>query len=324
MWKMKTRIKRKNGFTLLELLVVIAIIAMLIGVLTVGMRKTKMIATNLRQKAILKAMDTGLELFSKDFNGYPDSRTLLGPSGQVCGAQHLFEALVGRDEAGCEPRTNWYAPDPTAYSFTAPPGYYDSTNMKSANRRRGPYGDYKHVGFYTIYDLWGSNNGSSAIYDSEAAGLIQAQRAPVFTDTFQRKRVTLPNGDGVKVGMPILYFKADRGATRQFRLDGDQNEVTNPVGANMIHWTYNYQDNMAIMDLPNLEDPSTLPPPDHYVDPEDAAAKSKAQVFYELITHRSDPDRPFFKPFNPNTFLLISAGWDGVYGTADDITNFDY
>ena len=30
------------------------------------------------------------------------------------------------------------------------------------------------------------------------------------------------------------------------------------------------------------------------------------------------------RPHNPNTFLLMSAGWDGVFGTKDDVTNFDY
>ena len=29
-----------------------------------------------------------------------------------------------------------------------------------------------------------------------------------------------------------------------------------------------------------------------------------------------------FKPHNPDTYLLITAGKDGVFGTADDINNF--
>jgi hypothetical protein len=30
------------------------------------------------------------------------------------------------------------------------------------------------------------------------------------------------------------------------------------------------------------------------------------------------------RPFRADTFILISAGWDGEYGTADDICNFDW
>jgi hypothetical protein len=29
------------------------------------------------------------------------------------------------------------------------------------------------------------------------------------------------------------------------------------------------------------------------------------------------------RPYNPKSFILISAGFDGIYGTKDDITNFD-
>jgi hypothetical protein len=28
------------------------------------------------------------------------------------------------------------------------------------------------------------------------------------------------------------------------------------------------------------------------------------------------------KPYNENTYILLSAGWDGLYGTRDDIFNF--
>lgn len=329
---MKSQRKKPDGFTLIELLVVIAIIAMLIGLISVGLRKTKIISMNLRQKSVFHAMEIGLELFSKDFDNYPFSKVLPDPSvaNQVCGAQHLVEALVGRDGEGIEPATNWYAPDPTLYQPPAPNnpltrpgyGYYDSANPQSLNRRKGPYGEFKHVEVYTIYDLWQGNNGSSMIYDSQSA-TTPAQEAPVFTDTFRKFRIPNPAGAGtVRVGMPILYFRADPTASRQFRLDATaQTEVTSPTQTDMENWTYNYLDNKAVVDLPSLEDPTQDAA--HYVDPQNPA-KTKPQVFYEQITRRSEPDRPYFQPFNANTYLLISAGWDGLYGTDDDITNFDY
>jgi prepilin-type N-terminal cleavage/methylation domain-containing protein len=55
----------EKAFTLIELLVVIAIIAMLVGMMAVGIRKATITAKNLRQKAELKAMDIGLELFAR-------------------------------------------------------------------------------------------------------------------------------------------------------------------------------------------------------------------------------------------------------------------
>lgn len=329
---MKIQTRKQTGFTLIELLVVVAIISMLVGLLSVGLRKAKIISSNLRQKAVFNAMYVGLELFSKDFDGYPDSKVLPNATGanQVCGAQHLLEALIGRDESGVEPRTNWYAPDATMFMPPAPNnpltdltyGYYDTTNAKSRDRRKGPYGEYKHIEIYTIHDLWQGENGSSTIYDSEGV-TNPARRAPVFTDVFRKYRITLPNGSSARVGMPILYFKADTAASRQFRLDVTaRNEVTNPVQADMEKWTYNYLDNAAIVNLPSLAD-TTITEAGHFVDPDDNT-KLKAQVFYEQITQREDLDRPFFKPFNATTFLLISAGWDGVYGNEDDVTNFEY
>lgn len=330
---MKTRTKQASGFTLIELLVVIAIIAMLIGLLSAGLRKTKIVSWNLRQKSVFHAMEIGLELFDKDFEDYPISKVLPNATDadQVCGAQHLVEALVGRDEEGVEPRTNWYAPDPTRYNAIPQLtdlayGYYDSTNAKSRDRRKGPYGEYNHIEVWTIYDLWQGNNGASLIYDSQSAGTNEALRAPVFTDTFRRYKINHPTQGSIRVGMPILYFRANPSASRQFRLNLTAlTEVTNPAQVDMDNWTYNYLDNRAVINLPSLDDPALGTVPAHYVDPADTAGtKTKEQVFYELITQRAEPSRPYFKPFNANTFLLISAGWDGVYGTKDDVTNFNY
>ena len=329
---MKTQTKNKSGFTLIELLVVIAVISMLISLLVVGMAKTRIISMNLRQKSVFHAMEIGLELFSKDFDGYPESKVLpdQNSANQICGAQHLLEALIGRDEKGVEPKTNWYAPDATLYEPPAPNnpltqtgyGYYDSTNQKSMGRRKGPYTELKQIGIWTVHELWQGNNGTSNIYDSQAAGVNYAKRAPVFTDTFQKFKVALSSGETIRVGMPILYFKANRAAPQQFRLDRTaQNEVVNPVDADMPRWTYNYLDNRAVVRLPSLDDMSLAA--EHYVNPNDAS-KTKPQVFYEQITQRSEPGRPYFKPFNADTYLLISAGWDGLYGTKDDITNMEY
>jgi len=44
-------------------------------------------------------------------------------------------------------------------------------------------------------------------------------------------------------------------------------------------------------------------------------------LFYETITN---PGVSYEKPFNSTTFILISAGNDGIFGTKDDVTNFDY
>ena len=90
-----------RGFTLIELLVVVSIIALLVGILTPGIRAFKKAADGLKQKSRFHAMEVGLELFQKDYDDYPDSQvTTADGSSYICGAQHLTEALVGRDKKG--------------------------------------------------------------------------------------------------------------------------------------------------------------------------------------------------------------------------------
>ena len=45
-----------------------------------------------------------------------------------------------------------------------------------------------------------------------------------------------------------------------------------------------------------------------------------ANYFYEYIRDPRVQARPW--PYRPDSYLLISAGADGIYGTNDDIRNF--
>ena len=54
-------------------------------------------------------------------------------------------------------------------------------------------------------------------------------------------------------------------------------------------------------------------------EPSFASVVLNRQVFES--TRQGDKGR--LVPFNPDRFLLISAGRDGLYGTSDDIRNFN-
>lgn len=311
------RNNNKKAFTLIELLTVIAIIAMLVSLLAVAQRKVRIIAKNLRQKAAFHAGEISLELYGKDYGSYPDSSLISDSGTHVTGAQRLAEALFGRDDQGFHPRTKWH-PERDAAATGTHPGMdlYRTVTLKD---RKVPYFERKRSGFYTIYDLWAGNKGTSQIYDS-GGSTEPTMRTPVFTDVFEQNRVTI-NGEMVKVGMPILYFKAD--PTKRFRVDSSNNPVNPATQSEYRQWVYNFDDNLPILELPWLRelpdniDGLTL----HYKDPQDAA-KSNAQFFYEQLTERQDGN--FFRPHNKSTFIFISAGYDGIYGTKDDLTNFNY
>ncbi len=302
-------IKRKNAFTLIELLVVVAIISALVGVLSVAQRKVKYHARTLRQKAEFHGMDISIELFSTDFNGYPDSDMINGGSDYTCGAQRLAEAMLGRDEQGFHPKSRWH-PDlePT------PPDnlYFTDATLK---QRKPQYFQLKHSGFYTLGELWDGHLGTELHGPS-----------PVLTDVFNFNRVTI-GGETVKVGSPVLYFKAD--PSKKFRVDAANREITNPSPADYAQWVYDLSDNIEILELPWLREVEDVAPTAgtaiHYKDPDDPA-KDSARIFYEQLTQRatSAGSTDFFKPYNQDTFILISAGWDGIFGTKDDVTNYNY
>ena len=298
--------KVRRGFTLIELLTAISIIAMLIAILSVGARRVTIISRELRQKSVFHAMTVGLELFNNDFDGYPDSRLRGGGTNRVTGAQHLAEALQGRDHQGFDPRSGWYPPNDPADLYT--------NSDASLARRRGPYFEMKHGEIRRVSELW-ETTGTSQIYASAANAPPRAW-APMITDVFNRN--TAP--DGRRVGMPILYFKADPASP--FRIDANREEVVNPNQSQYSRWTYNFSDNLPVINLPWLRDPEIDGAAVHYQDP-DGGDKNAAQVFYEQITQRAEPDRHFFRPHNRDTFILISAGWDGVFGTRYDVVNFD-
>ena len=308
---------QKRAFSLIELLVVVAIISLLVGLLVPGIRVFKRAADNLKQKSVFHGFETALELFSKDFDGYPNSDTLPmgGSSDLVCGAQHLAEALVGRDQRGFEPQTGWYPPDDTVYKDDAPDDLYTNVD-DSLNRRKGPYTELKKdVGAFTIFQLYDDPKNVYAPDPTTVASTTEL--SPVLTDVFHTKKIELPSGSKVKVGSPILYYKANA-ASRYFV--GDIADVPETS-----RWIYDYEDNRAIIELGTMEDQNI----DHHFDQAftDDEDNNGWEIFYKTITNPAvDPTGTgdFRKPFNPKTFILISAGWDGVYGTNDDITNFDY
>ncbi len=115
----------------------------------------------------------------------------------------------------------------------------------------------------------------------------------VLCDVYERER---PGGR--KTGMPILYYKANRFGTAH-----DVNNLDNP--RNM----YDYRDNQALIRLGVPGEPNTVHP---LADP---------KRFYRNI----QSDRVLSpQPYRSDSYILISAGYDGLYGTPDDICNFQW
>jgi hypothetical protein len=113
----------------------------------------------------------------------------------------------------------------------------------------------------------------------------------VLCDIFERMRPS-----GVETGMPILYYRANRLGTAH-RL-GDPNNV------------YDSTDNLAVLALGVPGRPRESHP---LIDP---------NRFYLNMQDPQFAEPP--RPYRADSYILISAGWDGLYGTADDILNFEW
>lgn len=75
----------KKGFTLIELLVVIAIIALLSTLAVVALGSARQKARDAKRLSDIKQVQTALELYYTDKNGYPSGTALvLGSTNAIC------------------------------------------------------------------------------------------------------------------------------------------------------------------------------------------------------------------------------------------------
>ena len=306
-----SKTRNKQAFTLIELLVVVSIIAALMAILAASLGQVKRIATNLKQKGEFHGMEISIELFQNEYSAYPDSSRVYDGTDYVCGAQRLAEAMQGRDELGFHPKSKWHPGLETAASLTL----YDNAVVDTSKQRKPVYFELKHSGMYKLDQLWGPGE----------TGTLQEDQCPVLTDVFVRNAVI---GAEEMAGAPVLYYKAD--STKRFRTSGSPPVVvTNPTSAQYGNWIYNFDDNIDLLNLAWLRSPGSaedLPGfPPHYRERDDYPTVTDVpELFYQILTQRQDSTTGFYKPYNADTYILISAGWDGIYGTKDDITNFNY
>ncbi len=326
----KPTLKNKRAFTLIELLVVISIITLLMAVFGLSANKINKIARDLRQKAQLHSMEVGLSLFQKDFGDYPNSSFVNKGGKIVYGAQHLAEAMFGRDLRGVEAASKYHDTTDGTVSGTALTDYYDSRSNASKNRRKGPYMQFGGTGVRVVYMTYGdeplyqpADLTPGNIYDetppTDTTNFTDYKdMAPVVTDVYRQKKISFHDGTTDYVGTPVLYFKAKRGA-KTFK----PKNVPYTMATNFSEWTYDYRDNRGFYRLPHLRSPenpeSTHRFNDTYTDP--GSGLDGLHLFYNYITNTKVSS--FEAPQNPETFILISAGADGIFGTKDDVTNFE-
>ena len=298
--------------TLVEILVVVGIIALLTGILIPAISMVRKAAREAKQKVQFTAIELGLEAFKNDFGDYPpsDPYTWTADTSKVqnsSGAQKLAEALVGWDLLGIHPDTGYRVDGMNRWPYTVsttlnPPGtyfLYDRTNTVDMQKRKGPYVDLDvanpcQLGITTAHD---------GLFD-----LLSWKPYDVAADCFvlcdvfaKGKDVTLSNGTHAKAGRPILYYRA------------------NPV-YKVADQAYTYQDNDSLLTITEGIDEARMGKPRDRPLWNPLAAGVSA--FYPYIADPRASTTSSRIAYRPDSYILISAGADGFYGTSDDIRNF--
>jgi len=284
---------KKTAFTIVELLTVMSIIVILIGLLVPALNMVRKYAWEVKQKNQLRSIDIAIELFNTEFSGYPDS-TATGPGGQAyCGAMKLCEAMVGQDLMGFHPdsvfRSDGLDRDPQQ------PGarqlYPDANTVPPEVYRdnlsmRKAYLSSENANAFRLKDIY---------VDTKVFNPLHFVLCDVYrnvTNRFTNKRI----------GMPILYYKANTA--------NSLHDIANPDNPNNI---YNYKDNHLLVMLGIPWDTGTNP------------AQHRLAVparFYQNT--KNDKVTTTSRPYRADSYILISAGFDGEYGTPDDVCNFEW
>ena len=288
------RKREKSGLTLVELLIVLAVISLLVGLLIPAVTAVKNSAMEAKQKGQFFAIDVALTAFKGDYGDYPPSAWT--PAAIYCGAQKLSEALLGWDLLGFHPKSEW---TPTGRDATGTVLIYDPADLSA---RRGPYLELGTTSAFRLNDL----------YDCSWLPTAVGTNRYVLCDVFGATKVTLPGGKQVKAGAPILYYKAD-------------------TSGKTIDQIYTVTDNDIFVAIKERADrkphPLHTPPPSP---PSPFATRD--QFFYGIALGTGELGVPGYItdpkiaaklwPYRPGSYILISAGADGIYGTPDDIRNF--
>jgi prepilin-type N-terminal cleavage/methylation domain-containing protein len=299
--KSKKKVFIKLGFTIIELLTVMSIIVILISLLVPSLNAVRRYAKDLRQRGQFLDISIGLEMFRNDDpdEEFPDSgyQDFANPKQQYCGAMKLCEAMLGQDGLGFNPESAFRIDglDQTGLSVV-----YPRTGI--VNRRdRELYLDIDKYKTFSLADLYTSGDNYFVGEDSNDVRLL--------SDIFYKHE---GQRTGERLGMPVLYYKADSSKLDNYFTDGNPTPPA-PYDPNN---TYDYLDNWYLM---ALQVPGqVMEHPLYNLSP--ASGLPGHELFYRKIHNKKIT--AVKKAYNEDSYILISAGFDGLYGTRDDIYNF--
>jgi prepilin-type N-terminal cleavage/methylation domain-containing protein len=341
--------RQRTGFTLVELLTVVAIITLLIGILVPTLSRARQQAKATATRAILKAVGEGLDLFKNENpedcrggEGYPSSAMRDDPTEpdeqMIFGAQWLVRDLMGKTLDGYIPRRNVPRDVLALGQDNFEQAYWydlDQTNNPHAPLERvGPYLLQDRVTLALPKDLDGADGDHGQPVDEVT------MEQPVILDSF---------------GYPVLYYAANTRLYKKMKaaapVAGYSDAAQDPAHSGIYAFTDN-----GLFTGSHTESgggPQEVPyePWDFAgigetgfhklanfgawtdglpTEPADFEDPANTYTFPNYILNKAvyestkdvNNTTTSLVPYHPDSFLLITPGPDGIYGTEDDVTNF--
>ena len=308
-----------SAFTLIELLLVLGIILILIGILIPTISKIRISVQAVSTRQMISRLENGINAYYSDFHAYPgplSNAQLLADAGgatasagaialgipRTTSSENLFLGLSGGLEmtaAGTPPQVATFNYNQTLAANNTGPGNINPSIVKR----------------YTPYMIVTPEESTLTVKNnhqpSNAPGQWSAANGQIIGDTIVPEYV-----DKFANPSPILYLRAASGAAAM------TNYVPLTVG---ITYTGNGTNAPQDTDWTNITAPTN---------PNAAIVTNYPQVVYSgspvlaagwpayIGNNTLASGSGTAVSANKDTFVLISAGPDGVYGTSDDITNF--
>jgi hypothetical protein len=240
---------------------------------------------SVRQSAQFAYIGDRIILFDNHFGSYPPSDANDQTGKPFCGAVKLAEAMMGQDLQGWHTKSVFRRDGMDATGTVDL--YPDEIEQLDLDLRVANLNARKGPSLEIEY---GNVYRLSDIYGKGRTGSLP-EDAYVLCDVYKRC-----HPGGAETGMPILYYRANR--LNRAHQAGDPNNI------------YDYRDNLALISLGVPGEPRKVHP---LIDPK------RFYLNTQNVRVASSP-----QPVRADSFILISAGFDGLYGTADDICNFEW
>jgi prepilin-type N-terminal cleavage/methylation domain-containing protein len=317
-----------HGFTIIELLTVMSIIVILITLLVPSLTRVRRYSIDVKQRAQLHSIAVALDLFNPKYEGYPNSDATDDQSTpqNYCGAMKLCEAMVGQDLKGFNPTSRFRR---NGFGLTAPlTGPWDNMPYPPYNtcgvtggttgiacynenvRSREMNLQLENSNAYQIRDIYPTGIGSAGF--SNHSGFDP--NTYVLCDSYNR---VTNKTTGKKIGMPILYYKADSTKLIHPLLT----DTISPTTVGVAKYIYNVFDNQDLIDMGIPWNPFIVHPlASSGITDTGLTISDFPKKFYDIT--RDPKVTTGDRPVRADSYILMSAGFDGEYGTKDDIYNF--